>query len=619
MKHVTRRTVLKIGAGAAAMAPWLKPRFALAAERRHGMSLFGELKYDPDFTRFDYVNPDAPKGGRVVMMAPSWNFNQNSLTFNTLNSFVDKGDAPPRMELTFDTLMSAAVDEPDSVYGLVAEAVEVADDENEVRFFLREGPRFRDGTPITADDIVFSFITLKEKGHASLRLTLREMIAVEAAGAAEVLVRFSGKQSRGLKLMVAGLPIFSKAYHAEHDIEAATLTPPLGSGPYKVGAMNAGRFIEYQRDPDYWGADLPVNRGFNNFDVIRVEFYRERTAGFEAFKKGDLTLREEFTSKVWATEYNFPAINDGRVLKTVVPGEKQPDFQAFYFNTRRPHLADATTREALSLCFDFEWINANLFYGLYERNFSYFQGSEYEAAGEPSPEEVTLLEPFRAELSAAVFAEPYAPPRSDGSGRDRKLLREAARLLKEAGWENQGGRLMRNGAAFNLEFLVDDPLWERVLGVYVEALRTIGVAATIRQVDPAQYQSRQNSFDFDVISMRLTLGATPLEGLHDLLTSAAADANGSRNLAGIKSAAVDSLVQQALQAPDRDTHRTILSAIDRILRARHYALPAWHKGEHWMAVWDMFGRPEIKPDYAFPVETTWWFDAEKAGRLGKSG
>jgi microcin C transport system substrate-binding protein len=618
MSRPTRRTVLKLGAGAAAGA-WLAPRFALAAGRSHGLSLFGDLKYPADFSAFDYVNPHAPKGGRIIFTVPNWGWNQNPLTFNTLNSFVNKGDAPPRMELTFDALMATAADEPDSLYGLVAQEVEVSDDENEIRFFLRDEPRFHDGSALTAEDVAFSIGVLKEKGHPTTRLPLAEVKEVQAVSPKEVLVRFSGNQSRGLKLLVAALPIFSKAYHADNDIEASTLTPPLGSGPYKVGQLSAGRFIEYERVPNYWGAELPVSQGFSNFDVIRVEFYRERIAAFEAFKKGAITFRQEFTSKTWATEYNFPALTSGQVIKTVVPGEAQADFQALYFNTRRPQFADATTRRAIGLAFDFEWINANLFYGLYERSSSYFQGSEYAASGAPSPAELALLEPYRAQLPAEVFAEPYVPPRSDGSGRDRKLLGEAARLLKEAGWERQGTRMVRDGVALTAEFLIDDPLWERVFNVYVEALRTIGVAATIRLVDAAQYQLRQNEFDFDLINQRLTLGATPLEGLKSLLTSSAAETPGSNNLAGIKSPVVDALVEQALKAPDRETHRTILSALDRVLRAGYYGVPEWFKGEHWVAMWDLFGQPERKPAYAFPVESTWWFDAEKAALIGKAG
>jgi microcin C transport system substrate-binding protein len=618
MIPISRRTVLKLS-GAAAAAAWVRPSFAQGSERRHGLSLFGDLKYPPDFTHFGYVEPAAPKGGRLVTLAPNWILNQSPLTFNTLNSFVNKGDAPPRMEMTFDSLLVGAADEPDSYYGLVAEGVEISDDENELRFFLRDTPRFHDGSPLTADDVVFTMQALKEKGHPSLQVPLVNVVSVEAAGPREVVVRLTGKQSRGLRLDIAGLPIFSKAYHADKDIEASTLIPPLGSGPYKVGALSAGNYIEYERVPDYWGADLAVNAGQYNFDVIRIEFFRERTAGFEALKKGLITLREEFTSKSWATEYNLPAIAEGKILKTVVAGEARPDFQGFYLNTRRPQLSDPKTRQAIALAFDFEWINRNLFYGLYERSSSYFQGSPYAATGTPSPEELALLEPHRADLPPEVFGEAYVPPKSDGSGRDRKLLGQASRLLQEAGWQREGNVLVRDGVRLTVEFLVDDPQWERVLGTYIESLGLIGVEASIRQVDPVQYQLRQNTYDFDSIGMRLQLEATPLEGLRTLVTSSSADAPGAHNLAGIKSPAVDALVDKALQAPDRETHRVALSALDRVLRAGHYSVPEWHKGEHWVAHWDMFGRPAAKPDYAFPYESTWWFDLEKAQRLGRAG
>lgn len=618
MMRPSRRVVLQL-AGAAALAPLLvKPAGAQA--RRHGMSLFGDLKYAPGFAAFDYVAPAAPKGGRIVMQAPSWGWNQSPQTFNTLASFVNKGDAPPRLELTFDTLMAAAADEPDSLYGLLAEEVELSADESEVRFFLREGPRFHDGSPLTADDVVFSLETLKAKGHATLVIPLKAMQSVEAAGPREVVVRFTGDHSPALKLLVAGLPVFSRAYYADKDFEAATMTPPLGSGAYRVGNLSPGHFIEYERVADYWGADLSVMRGHNNFDVIRIEFFRDRTAAFEAFKKGAITFRQEFTSKTWATEYGFPALSAGKVVRTTFPGEKEPDYQAWYFNTRRPQLADPRTRRALGLAFDFEWANANLFFGSYERSASYFQGSVYQAEGAPSAAELALLEPFRDRLPPEVFAPPPVPPVSDGSGRDRKLLRQASALLAEVGWARQGGRLVNaTGDALTLEFLIDEPIFERVLGKYVEALRAIGVAAAIRLVDAAQYQARQKDFDFDVIGSRFSLGATPLEGLTSFFTAEAADTPGSNNFAGIKHPAVDALVARAMAAKDREAHRTALSALDRVLRAGHYTVPQWRKGEHWVAMWDMFGRPETKPDYAFPVERTWWYDRDRAARIGKAG
>jgi microcin C transport system substrate-binding protein len=616
----SRRTFLALtGAVAAAgKLPFLQSAWA-APNGRHGMSLFGDLGYQEGFPHFSYVNPNAPKGGRIVMQAPNWAFNQNPQTFNTLNSFVTKGDAPPRIEMTFEPLMVRALDEPDAIYGLVAEAVELSEDERELRFFLRQNARFHDGSPVTASDVAFSLNTFKERGHPEMRLPLKEMASAEAAGPREVAVRLGPGASRELKLIVAQLPILSETYYENRDFEASTMEPPLGSGPYRVRRFAAGRYIEYERVPDYWAGSLPLLRGHNNFDVIRIEFFRDRTAEFEAFKKGALTYREEFTAKTWATEYDFPAVVGGRVVKETVPAETVPDFQAWYFNTRRAKFADPRTREAIGLAFDFEWTNQNIFFGAYRRSTSFFERSMYAAAGEPSPAEVKLLQPFRDELPPAVFAEPPVPPVSDGSGRDRRQLREALRLLTEAGWERRADGLVNaQGQPLTVEFLINAPTFERVLGPYVESLKAIGVAARIALVDPAQYQARQSEFNYDVVTQRFTLGATPLEGLRSFFTADAADTPGTRNYAGIRHPAVDALVQAALTAPDRDTHQTALSALDRVLRVHHYAIPQWHAAEHRIAMWDMFDRPAVKPDFGFPVETTWWYDAENARRIGKA-
>lgn len=620
MRGPSRRTFLALtGAVAAAgKLPFLQSAWA-APNGRHGMSLFGDLGYQEGFPHFSYVNPNAPKGGRIVMQAPNWAFNQNPQTFNTLNSFVTKGDAPPRIEMTFEPLMVRALDEPDAIYGLVAEAVELSEDERELRFFLRQNARFHDGSPVTASDVAFSLNTFKERGHPEMRLPLKEMASAEAAGPREVAVRLGPGASRELKLIVAQLPILSETYYENRDFEASTMEPPLGSGPYRVRRFAAGRYIEYERVPDYWAGSLPLLRGHNNFDVIRIEFFRDRTAEFEAFKKGALTYREEFTAKTWATEYDFPAVVGGRVVKETVPAETVPDFQAWYFNTRRAKFADPRTREAIGLAFDFEWTNQNIFFGAYRRSTSFFERSMYAAAGEPSPAEVKLLQPFRDELPPAVFAEPPVPPVSDGSGRDRRQLREALRLLTEAGWERRADGLVNaQGQPLTVEFLINAPTFERVLGPYVESLKAIGVAARIALVDPAQYQARQSEFNYDVVTQRFTLGATPLEGLRSFFTADAADTPGTRNYAGIRHPAVDALVQAALTAPDRDTHQTALSALDRVLRVHHYAIPQWHAAEHRIAMWDMFDRPAVKPDFGFPVETTWWYDAENARRIGKA-
>ena len=614
---LTRRTALKLAAGAAAVP--LVPSAAFAAERRHGLSIFGDLGKPADFASFDYVNVNAPKGGRVSMLAPNWGYNQNPQTFNTLNGYVTKGDAAPRQELTLDSLMVGAADEPDSIYGLVAESVAVSDDRLEYTFFLRDGPRFHDGAQLTAEDVVWTIRTLKDKGHPDLRLSLKDVDSAEAPDARTVIVRFSDKASAQLPLTVAGLPIFSKAWWANKDFEASTLTPVLGSGPYRVGRFETGLFIEYERVPDYWGKDLPVSRGHYNLDVIRIDFFRERQAGFEAFKKGDITLREEFTSKTWATGYDFPAVADGRVVQKLFPAEKLPKSQAWFFNTRREKFADRRTREAIGLAFDFEWVNQNLFFGAYQRSASFFETSPYQAEGPPDPAELALLEPLRGQIPETVFGEAVTATPSDGSGRDRTKLRRAVKLLSEAGWSRKDGSLVSDkGEALTIEFLINAPTFERILGKFVESLKAIGVDASIRLVDPAQYQSRLIAFDFDIVMQANSFSATPFEAARHFFHSSSAETPGGRNIAGINSPAVDTLVAAVLAAKDRDRHRAALRALDRVIRAEHYTIPNWFSPDHRMALWDQYSWPETKPDYGFSPEVWWWYDREKAKRIGKA-
>jgi microcin C transport system substrate-binding protein len=617
---LTRRRALQLaGAGALAvsMTPWA---WAQGKTGLHGLSVFGDLKYPPGFTNFDYVNPNAPKGGRMNFQSPNWYFNQNVQTFNTLNSFVLRGDSPPRMELCFDTLMARAADEPDAMYGLLAETVDVSEDGNVYAFHLRPEARFHDGTPITAEDVAFSFMLIKKDGHPNLSQIIREMEKAEAADPATVVVTLTGKQARDTILTVAALPVFSKAFYTANDFLAGTLTPPLGSGAYKVGRLSAGRYIELERVADYWGRDLAVNAGQSNFDAIRIDFFTERQTAFEAFKKGEITFREEFTSITWATEYNFPAVVDGKVKKSLFPAEKRPSFQGWFFNTRRGKFSDPRTRLGIALAFDFEWSNRNLFFDAYTRLDSWFGNSEFAASGMPTPEEVALLEPFRAELPAEVFGEPYVPPKSDGSGRDRKLLRQASDLLQEAGWIQTGNKLTdEEGAPLEVEFLIDAVVFERVLAPYVANLKLIGVDAWIRQVDPVQMQSRQNDYDFDVTMFALSLSPTPLDGLQQIFGSKAADTPGTYNLAGIRDPAVDALLDKLPKVESREQLIAITRSIDRVLRAKHYWIPNWYRPDHWVAHWDLFAWTEKKPDYAFTPETTWWFDRDKATAIGMAG
>lgn len=616
---VSRRQMLALTGGAAATA-WLPFAAARAATEkpRHGMSIFGKLKYKPDFTHFDYVNPQAPKGGTFSQIGPKTAYNASFHTFDTLNGYILKGNAPQGLNHIFDTLMMRAFDEPDAVYGLLAESVEASGDGNVFTFHLRSGARFHDGTPLTAEDAAFSFMLLKEKGHPLIAQNLKEMAAAEARDALTLDIRFTGKQTRDLPLFIAGeLPVFSKAFYSENDFSAASLKAPLGSGPYRIGDFRAARFITYERVEDYWGADLPVNVGQWNFDRLRYEYYRDRTAQFEAFKAGNYLFREEFTSKTWATEYNFPAVKDGRVRLATLPDNTPSGAQGWFLNTRREKFKDRRVREALGLAFDFEWTNKNLFYGIYKRTESYFENSPMKAEGEPGPAELALLEPWRDELPAEVFGPVTVPPASDGSGQDRRLLRRAAELLDEAGWRmSDGARRNEKGDVLSVEFLDDQPMFERIVAPLVKNLKLLGIDARIRQIDTAQFQDRMNNYDFDVSIRRFSLGLTPGIEIRSYWSSEFAEVPGGRNLSGISNPAVDALIEKIIAADSREEQIVAARALDRILRAGHYWIPQWHKNLHHLAFWDVFSWPETKPEYDRGVEATWWANAEKADHSG---
>ncbi|TPM39174.1 extracellular solute-binding protein [Mesorhizobium sp. B2-3-4] len=621
MTALPRRDFLALGGAAAAAALLPGKAFANVATgtELHGLSAFGDLKYKPDFTHFNYVNPDAPKGGQMNFAPPNATLNQSYLTFNTLNFLVLKGEAPPRAELCFDSLMASALDEPDAVYGLIAQSVTLSQDRNGFRFALRPQARFHDGSPLTAEDVAFTLKLYKDQGHPNLSKALRYMTEAVAIDPATLDLTFNGEQSAQNILAVVGMPIVSKAFYTANVFDASTMTPPLGSGPYKIGRVAAGQTVEYDRVPDYWGRDLAVNRGMYNFDRIRIDFYLDRQAAFEAFKKGDTHFREEFTASVWATGYDFPALKDGKVVKREFPGEKTPEMQGAALNQRRPQFRDERVRQAIARCFDFEWMKRALFYGSYERSQSNFERSDYKAEGLPSPGELALLEPFRSELPPEVFGEAVTQPLSDGSGHDRKLLGEASKLLAQAGWKRAGSFLVNDkGERLRVEMLAEDDGLVRIFTPWSENMKAIGIDASIRQVDAAQYEQRQSDFDFDFVLFRWSIGATPTDdGLEIMYASRMADTQGQRNYPGTQSKAIDALIAAAGKAQSRPELVTALRALDRVLRARLDWIPTYYLANHRVAYWDMFGFVEQKPDYGFPVETLWWFDKGKAAKIGK--
>jgi len=586
----------------------------------HGLSAFGELAYPPDFHHFRYVDPQAPKGGTFSQIGPNREYNQNFLTFNSLNSYILKGDAAQGMDLTFATLMVRCGEEPDAMYGLTAEKVRRSADGLRYRFFIRPTGRFHDGSSLTAQDVAFSLNLLKAKGHPIITQLLRDLVGAQAQEDTVVDVAFASKRARDVPLFVAGLPIFSQAYYTGKPFEESTLETPLGSGAYKVGRFEPGRYIEYQRVKDWWGADLPVARGQNNFDIVRFEYYRDREVGFEGFSAGSYVFREEFTSRFWATRYDFPAMKAGRVKKDTLPDDTPSGAQGWFINTRRAKFTDPRLREALCDAFDFEWTNKTIMYGSYERTVSVFQNSDMMAQGKPDAPELALLEPFRAHLPEEVFGEPYAPPVSDGSGQDRALLRKASQLIKEAGCTIKNGKLvLPSGETMTIEFLIDEPTFEPHHAPFIKNLGILGIEASLRIVDPVQYRARRDGFDFDITVDRFSFSSTPGDSLRSFFSSQAAALKGSNNLAGIADPAIDALIDAIIAAESRPALVTACRALDRLIRTGRYWIPHWYKPSHWIAYWDVFGRPAAQPRYFRGIPETWWYDPERAAKIHRAG
>lgn len=582
-----------------------------ASEARHGLSAFGPLKYPAGFSHFDYVDPQAPKGGQISLIGSG-----GRITFDSFNAHILKGDPAQGLEYLYDSLMLRAEDEPDAMYGLVAETAEVADDRRSVTFKLRAEAKFADGSAITADDAVFSFETLKTRGHPSFRMSLADVAGAEAIDAATVRYTFKGDLVRDLPLTVAALPILPKAWYATRNFEETTLEPPLGSGPYRIAEFKPGTFVRYERRADYWGAGLAVNRGRHNFDSLKYEYYRDRTAELTSLKAGAFDFREEFTSIDWATAYDIPAVRDGRLMRETIADETPSGAQGFFINTRRDKFKDVRVREALGLAFDFEWTNRNLFYELYTRTASYFENSSMKASGPPGAAELALLEPYRDRLPASVFGEAVSPPVTDASGSDRKLLRRASQLLDAAGWVQNGAtRVDAKGEPLAIEILIFAPSFERIIAPYLKNLKAIGIDASMRRVDPAQYERRVKAFDFDIVTQRYSMRLTPGVELKNFWGSAAAATDGSFNLAGIADPVIDAMIDKAMGAATRAELDSALKAADRVLRAGHYWVPHWYKAAHNLVYWNRFSKPAVKPKYARGAIDTWWYDAQRAQRL----
>lgn len=578
--------------------------------RAHAIAMHGTPKYGADFTHFEYTNPDAPKGGRVVFSAFG--------SFDSLHPFILKGQSAAGVGNLFESLTTSSSDEAFSRYGLLAESIEWPEDRSWVAYTLRPEARWHDGQPVTVEDVIWSLETLKAKGHPGFRQYFANVESAEQTAPRTVRFNFSGPTNRELPLIVGELPILPKHYWQDRDFEATTLEAPLGSGPYRVKAVDPGRSITYERDPNYWGKDLPVNRGKNNYGIMHYEYYRDRGVQREAFKAGKIDFFSENVAKEWATAYDLPTVRGDVINKRLIPHENPQGMQAFVFNTRRGIFNDRQVRAALAYAFDFEWTNHNLFYGAYTRTKSYFSNSELASSDTPSAAELAILEPYRDQLPPEVFMEAYEPPVTDGSGNLRGNLRTALRLLKGAGWEIQDGVLTHgeSGLVMQFEIMLVSPDFERVVLPFTKNLERLGITVDVRTVDTSQYQQRTDSFDFDMIVSGWGQSLSPGNEQRYYWHSQAADIEGSRNTAGIRNAVVDDLIDLLISAPDRQSLIDRTRALDRVLLWNHYVIPNWHLGAYRVLYWDKFGTPEIMPKYDLGVQY-WWIDPDLDATLAQ--
>jgi microcin C transport system substrate-binding protein len=574
----------------------------------HALVLTGAPKYRQNFKHFDYVNPNAPKGGEVKLGAIG--------TFDSLNPFIIRGVPASGIGLMYDTLTVQSLDEPFAQYGLVAEKIELPKDRSWVIYHLNAQAIFHDGKPITAGDIVFSLNLLMDKGDPVYSKYWADVEKAEALDNHRVKFHLGDKSNPELALIVGQIPALPKHYWEGRDFTKPSLEIPIGSGPYKIVEFKPGRSITYKRDDNYWAKDHPTNKGRNNFNTITYDYYRDPTVSLHAFKAGEYDFREENISRAWATAYTGPPFDDGFIIKEVIDNDVNQGMQCFVFNTRRSFFKDRKVRQALAYAFDFEWTNKNLFYGQYTRSKSFFSNSELASSGLPGREELRILEPYRNRLPPEVFEKEYQPPKTDGSGNIRNNIRTALRLLKQAGWEIKGKKLANNktGELFEFEILLIDPSTERIVLPFKRNLARLGIDIRIRVVDTAQYINRRRDFDFDMITARLVQSESPGNEQREYWSSSAADIAGTRNFAGIKNPVVDDIIEMIISAPSRQELVYTTRALDRVLLWEHYVIPQWHIAKYRLAYWNKFSRPEIIPRYSLGFDT-WWIDPEKNAKL----
>ncbi len=575
--------------------------------RAHAIAMHGTPKYKAGFDHFDYVNPDAPKGGSVNLAATG--------TFDSFNLYIAKGN--PGAGATAETLMTSSADEPFTEYGLLAEAVTYPKDRSWITFHIDPKARWHDGQPVTAEDVVFSFNTLREKGRPFFRLYYGSVEKAEVTGRLDATFRFKPGENRELPLIIGQLPVLPKHYWETRDFTKTTLEPPLSSGPYRVADFEPGRFVELERVPDYWGADHPTSKGTNNFDRMRYDYYRDPTVVREAIKAGDIDYDSENQAKAWAQDYNVPAVRNGWLKKVSVAHERPAGMQAFIMNLRRPVFQNINVRKAIGLAFDFEWLNKTLFFSQYARATSFFSNSELGAVGPPSSEELVLLEPFREQLVPEVFGPPLQPSKTDGAGWPRDNLRKAFALLDEAGYTVQDTRMVdaASGEPLSFEFLLRAGSgFRRIILPFQRNLARLGIELIIREVDDSQYINRIRSRDYDMVSLGWGQSDSPGNEQRSFWGSQAADLPSSSNYAGLKDPVVDVLIEKLIAAPTREALVINTRALDRVLLSHHFVVPAWYLSADRTLYWDKFGMPDAVPTSGVQFGS-WWYDPAKAAAL----
>lgn len=583
--------------------------FAPAYAASHALTLFEEPKYKAGFTHFDYVNPHAPKGGLVRLDYPA--------AFDSLNPYILKGVPAPGMGgLVFESLMTRSLDEPQAYYPLLAQSVDYNREAGTLSFTLNRKARWHDGTPVTADDVVFSFHILTTKGDPVYKLQYAAVEKVEKTGDRRVTFTFNDPRNRDIPFLIAGMPVLSKVWFEGHAFDKPSLTPPLGSGPYKVGKVVAGRSITFERVADYWGAAIPTQIGQYNFDQIRYDVYRDSTVAIEAFKSHEYDLHEEYIARNWATAYNGAAFERGEIIKYSAPNKIPRGMQAFIYNLRRDKFKDRRVREAIAATLDFEWMNRTIFFDAYDRNTSFFQNTRFAATELPDKAELELLEPYRDILPPEVFTRIYTPPTTDGTGNEREELLRAQKLLNEAGWHiNKDGwrENEETGEIMSIEFLSSQKTFERVVGPMIRNLKRLGIQASYRLVDDAQYMKRMEHKDFDITSVWWNMGLIyPGNEQISYWLSSQADAPGSQNLSGMKNPAIDAILQKLVGAKNLQELETAAHALDRVLLWEQVIIPHWSISTFRVVFWNIFAMPDVRPTYDLGF-ATWWMKEKKSG------